>query len=73
MVVKTDFLKLNSTVFIEKQLHSSSFDGVILITYPNNVNVKAPKDLQAVVDEALTLDKGLQTVYNMCYHVLECY
>lgn len=62
MAVQTDFLKLSSTVFVEENLKSSSYDGVLLITYPQNFNVKAPKVLQTTVENAFALDKALDSV-----------
>ncbi|XP_063371892.1 putative aminopeptidase W07G4.4 [Cydia amplana] len=63
--------KLETNIFIETNVQSIDYDGVILILYPEEKNVPLSRDIGSVVKEITKLDKHVYkecTLWN-CEHV----
>ncbi|XP_026762124.1 putative aminopeptidase W07G4.4 [Galleria mellonella] len=66
---ETDF-KLGLNVFIETNLQSPDYDGMILILYPEELNVQLPRHIGSFVERCSKLDKHIHnttTVWNCEY------
>ncbi|CAH2065175.1 unnamed protein product, partial [Iphiclides podalirius] len=63
--------KLHENIFIETNVQSPDYDGVVFILYPDEMNVVPPRDIGSFVHGIRKLDKHIQkvaTVWN-CDHV----
>ncbi|XP_041984183.1 putative aminopeptidase W07G4.4 [Aricia agestis] len=62
--------KLYENIFIETNLQSADYDGVVLILYPEEMNVALPRDIGSYIDKINKLDKNIHkvpTVWNCDY------
>ncbi|OWR43349.1 putative Sb:cb283 protein, partial [Danaus plexippus plexippus] len=62
--------KLYENIFIETNLLSSDYDGVILILYPRDMNVALPRHVSSFIDKIFILDKSIYktpSVWNCDY------
>lgn len=70
METKLQELKLYENIFIETNLLSNDYDAVILILYPEELNVPLPKHISSFIDKISKLDKHIHkvaTVWNCDY------
>ncbi|XP_072946704.1 putative aminopeptidase W07G4.4 [Epargyreus clarus] len=70
MAVSTQEFKLYENVFIETNLLSPDYDGVIVILYPEEMNVGLPRHIGSLIDNVSKLDKHIHkvpTVWNCDY------
>lgn len=56
------FFRNGTNVNVVTKLSSTAHDGVVLITYPESISKKAPSPVEKIVQSAIKLDKGLETV-----------
>ncbi|CAH2083449.1 unnamed protein product [Euphydryas editha] len=54
--------KLYENIFIETNLQSSDYDGVIVILYPQEMNVRLPRHICSYIDKISCLDKHVYKV-----------
>ncbi|XP_045508911.1 putative aminopeptidase W07G4.4 [Colias croceus] len=62
--------KLYENIFIETNVQSPNYDGVIVILYPQEMNVGLPRHIESFIDNIGKLDKHIyktQTVWNCDY------
>ncbi|XP_039762678.1 putative aminopeptidase W07G4.4 [Pararge aegeria] len=62
--------KLYENIFIETNLQSPDYDGVILILYPQEMNIRLPRHISSFIDKISLLDKHIHkipTVWNCDY------
>nr|XP_021193643.2 putative aminopeptidase W07G4.4 [Helicoverpa armigera] len=62
--------KLYENVFIETNLQSVDYDAVILILYPEDIQVPLPRHIQSFIDKIAKVDKHIHkttTVWNCDY------
>lgn len=62
--------KLDENVFIETNLQSNDYDAVVLLLYPEDLNVKLPKHVESFVNSSARVDKHITktpTVWNCDY------
>lgn len=63
-------LKLYNNVFIETNIQSTDYDGVILVLYPENQNVPRPRHIGSFIEKISKIDKSINkvaTVWNCDY------
>ncbi|XP_046976294.1 putative aminopeptidase W07G4.4 [Vanessa cardui] len=54
--------KLYENIFIETNLQSTDYDGVIVILYPQEKNIRLPRHISSFIDKISLLDKHINTV-----------
>lgn len=62
--------KLYENIFIESNLQSPDYDGVILILYPQEMNIRLPRHISSFIDKIYVVDKHIHkvpTVWNCDY------
>lgn len=62
--------KLYENIFIETNLQSSDYDGVIVILYPQEMNVALPRHIYSFIEKISIIDKHIHkvpTVWNCDY------